>query len=48
MKKVSGPQVGTTADASELPLPGEEFRPRWASLSGRRGRFCSRCQSVSD
>jgi hypothetical protein len=47
MKKVSGLQVGTTADASELPLPAE-FRSRWVSLSGRRGRFCSRCHSVSD
>jgi hypothetical protein len=47
MKKVSGPQVGTTADAPEFPLPGENLAAL-GELVGVARRFCSHCQSVSD
>ena len=37
MKKVSGPQVVTPAEALERPLPAE-IRRRWGSWSAPRGR----------
>ncbi len=41
MKKVSGPQVVTPAEASEMPRPAV-FGRLSVSWSARRGRDCSR------
>ena len=46
MKKVSGPQVVTTAEASELPLPAE-IQEALGELVGAAREGCSRSASVS-